>query len=111
MLMFNAKYGYLVVNMKFLIVFCFVSISAPLFAAGGVINTSADLNDWCKDISSAHFIEQGAKPYNWTNSRWNDEDVLFVQGSWKVDKVEQFVKCSAKKGASEDSAKWEQVDK
>jgi len=64
-----------------------------------IINTASELRDWCKDESEASIIGRGLTPHNWSASYFDEGNVLFVKGSWRIDTAKVTVECRIARGA------------
>lgn len=71
------------------------------------IQTSADLRDWCRMASEAHFVGRGLTPYNWVASHVERGNAFHVDGRWRVDGRERAVTCRAARGAQQRFATME----
>lgn len=65
------------------------------------VNSSIELEAWCKAESQAYFAAKGLKTYNWTASRWNDTTSFHVKGSWLVEKEYITIECQIVKGSKQ----------
>ena len=63
--------------------------------------TSADLRDWCRMASEAHFVGRGQTPYNWVASHVERGNALRVDGRWRVEGRERVITCRAPRGAQQ----------
>jgi hypothetical protein len=100
-----------------IIIFIYISLLAlpalsnePVIYVEKIINTTAELKSWCKNESSMYYLAQDITPYNWTASWWNEGNFLFVKGTWKIDKEEQTIQCSIRRGVTEKYAIWKVVE-
>ena len=75
-----------------------------------LINSTADLKEWCKNESSMYFLAQDITPYNWTSSWWSEGNFLYVKGAWKINDGETTIKCSVRRGVAEKYAVWSVVE-
>ena len=82
-----------------MILFCLCASAASAHTDDVPIQTSADLRDWCRMASEAHFVGQGETPYNWVASYVEQGNTFRVDGRWRVDGRERAVTCRAARGA------------
>lgn len=80
-------------------VFCLCASAASAHTDDVPIQTSAELRDWCRMASEAHFVGQGETPYNWVASYVEQGNAFRVDGRWRVDGRERAVTCRAARGA------------
>jgi hypothetical protein len=86
-----------------------VSATETIYHEEMIINTTAELKDWCKNESSMYFLAHDITPYNWTASWWTDGNILHVKGTWEINEKETAIKCSVRRGVSEKYAVWKIV--
>jgi hypothetical protein len=87
--------------MKHLTALTVLVLASPAIAhrENAIINSATELRDWCKEESEASIIGGGVTPYNWTASYWDQGNVLFVKGKWRVNASNVTVECSIARGA------------
>lgn len=81
------------------IVLSLVAFAAAAHQEDVPITTAGELRAWCEMESHALFIGQGITPYNWSASYWDEGNVLFVEGSWRVGNKEAVIECRIARGA------------
>lgn len=65
------------------------------------IHRASELAPWCRDEVEARYIAKGLEPYQWTASYHDQNGVLYVKGSLRVDGETIEARCSIAQGARE----------
>ena len=73
------------------------------------INTTTELENWCKTQSQRYLLSKKKLPRNWSAFGWTQGNKLHTKGKWRVDNDEVSITCHTRRGSGGQGATMEIV--